>query len=368
MNLIQYYNKLLESEEILPDPQQALVVDQLQIIFDQVLASTGNKRFFPRFKKTNRKAIKGLYLWGDVGVGKTFLMDCFFLNLLIKNKLRIHFHEFMQKIHAELKKLQGTPNPLKKVAKDIAANTQLICFDELVVSDIADAMLIGKLFQALYDENICMVFTSNTAPDNLYLRGLQREQFLPAIDAIKKNSSIMHITHNDYRMRHQEKNLFYFTPLNTVSEKKLERQFNYLSQHATWSDEPLWINERQISVKKKVADIIWFDFLDICGVPRNQFDYLEIVKKYHSIFVSNVTAILPEQNDLARTFINLIDVVYDHKIRLYISAEKPIPQIYESGRLLFEFARTRSRLLEMQSSAWQILCQQAHSILEANDI
>lgn len=362
MNLNQYYKKLLESEEILPDAQQAVVVDQLQIIYDQVLASMTNNGFLARLTKTRTKLIKGLYLWGEVGVGKTFLMDCFFHTLPIKRKLRVHFHEFMQETHSELKKLQGKTNPLAIAAKDIAAKTQLICFDELVVTDIADAMLIAKLLQALYAEKICMLFTSNTAPDDLYLRGLQREQFIPAIEAIKKNSYILHMSHNDYRLRHEEKNQFYFTPLGPKSEQQLEQRFSSLTKHHSNDNDTIWIFDRPIPIKKKSDGYIWFNFLDICGVPRNQFDYLEIVKKYHTVFISDVTVIAPEHNDLARTFINLIDVLYDNKIRLFMSAEKPIQQLYESGRMLFEFARTRSRLIEMQSSSWQVLCEQAHHI------
>lgn len=362
VNVDQYYKKLLESEEILPDSQQAAVIDQLQIIQGQLLANQTTAGFLARITRGKAKQVQGLYLWGDVGVGKTFLMDCFFHSLPVKKKLRVHFHEFMRTTHAQLRKLQGNQDPLQIAAKDIAANAQVICFDELVVTDIADAMLITKLLQALYNEKICMLFTSNTAPDNLYLRGLQREQFLPAIAAIKNNSVVIQMSHSDYRLRHHEKNQFYFTPFNAESEQKLQQRFDELTHHASWDSENIWVFDRPIPVKRKKAGFVWFNFFDICGVPRNQFDYLELVKKYHTIFISGVAAIPPENNDLVRSLINLIDVLYDNKVRLFLSAEKPLHQLYESGRMLFEFARTRSRLIEMQSSSWQVMCQEAHNL------
>lgn len=343
MTPIEYYQKLIGSEEILRDPQQEKVVQHLQIIFDHLTL-------------TKKSSSSGLYIWGDVGVGKTFLMDSFFYCLPFKNKLRIHFHKFMKMIHEQLKTLSGQVDPIAKLAKQIAKENRVICFDELFVNDIADAMLLAGLFEKLYAEKTCILFTSNSPPDSLYLHGIQRESFLPAIDLIKKNSSIVEMTsQTDYRLRNPG-NTFYLTPIDDNTHSKLEQQFETHSQEQPITTTPIRILDRNIKVQKVSGEVVWFDFSDICGVPRSQNDYVEIAKQFDTILVSNVTVIQPEQNDLARSFINLVDVMYDSNKKLIISAEKPIEQIYYCGRLLFEFARTRSRIIEMQTASWHEKC------------
>ena len=260
-------------------------------------------------------------------------------------------------IHEQLGQLQGEAHPLGVIAKNLAKEVRVICFDELVVNDIADAMLAAGLLEALYMQKICLLFTSNSPPDDLYLKGIQRDSFLPAIELIKKNSEVVHITSsNDYRLRNYREDAFYYSPLNTDAEEKLETQFSKMSHQAPASKQPLRIYERDIRVRKIADGVVWFDFLDLCGIPRSQDDYLAIASHFHTIIVSNVTPIHPEQNDLARSFINLIDVLYDANKKLIISADKPIEQLYLCGRMLFEFARTRSRLMEMQTLAWQKKC------------
>lgn len=357
MTPTEYYQRLIESDQILPDDQQSIVINQLQIIYDQLTNHNQKTSFLQKLQGKNQPSIKGLYLWGDVGVGKTFLIDCFFYTLPFKNKLRIHFHQFMKMIHEQLTSLQGETKPLEKIAAKLAKEYHVICFDELLVHDITDAMLLAGFFKALYKEKICLLFTSNTPPDNLYLKGIQRDSFLPAIDAIKNHSQIIHITTDrDYRFREYEANTVYFTPLDEKTAEKITELFDSLNHHQSCQQTPLRIYDREIAVKKASDDIVWFDFFVICGVPRNQNDYIAIANKFQTIIVSDVKAIQPEQNDLARAFINLVDVFYDANRRLIISAEVPIEKIYQSGRMLFEFARTKSRLIEMQTPAWQKKC------------
>jgi cell division protein ZapE len=354
----EYYQKLGESEQILPDPQQQTALSYLDVVYDQltqghIITRTFIQRIFG--KPTN--LTKGVYLWGDVGIGKTFLMDCFFYCLPFENKLRVHFHSFMKMIHDQLEQLKGETKPLLKIAQQLAKNNSVICFDELVVHDISDAMLLAGLFRALYQEKICLIFTSNTSPDNLYLKGLQRQNFLPAIELIKIHSQVIAITtRSDYRLKNSEDHSFYYTPLNEHTAQLLQDQFSLLSQHRPFSQEPLRLNDRNISIRRLADGVVWFDFLAICGIPRSQNDFLEITKKFHTVMISGVKVITSEQNDLIRTFINLVDVLYDANKRLIIAAEKPIAEIYPSGKMLFEFARTRSRIVEMQTRSWHEKC------------
>lgn len=359
MTPTEYYQKLIESDQILNDDQQVMVVGHLQVIYDHLIETAKKRSFIDHLTRTKNSSPQGLYLWGEVGIGKTFLMDSFYYCLPFKNKLRTHFHKFMRMVQEQLAALQGQANPLVKIAKKLAKETCVICFDELIVNDIADAMLLAGLFDALYKEKICLLFTSNTAPDNLYLKGLQRESFLPAIELIKKNSDVIHLSsHNDYRFKNYNENLFYYTPLDKQSEQKLQAQFALQSRNAEVIYQPLRIYDRNIKVQKRANGVAWFDFLDICGIPRSQNDYLALASEYHTFIVSNVTSIASEQNDLARSFINLVDVLYDANKKLIISAEKPLNQLYLSGRMLFDFSRTRSRLTEMQTLAWQKKCDE----------
>lgn len=354
MTPLGYYQKLLESDQILSDREQEVVIDRLEFIYQQ-LVIPGEERhsFLRKIYPRKTTSIQGLYLWGDVGIGKTFLMNCFFVCLPFKNKLRMHFHSFMKMIHERLNEIKQEEEPLLKIAKQLSKETRIICLDEIIITDIADAMLLYGLFEALYKHKICLIFTSNTEPDNLYLKGIQRESFLPAIDLIKKNTEVLFIgTKKDYRIQHFKKNNFYYTPLNQHSEEMLEEQFARLSECEPTSIQPLLIDGRVIPIKKATSSVVWFDFIQICGVPRSQTDYLMLAKQYHTILISGLRVIKQEQNDLARAFINLVDVLYDANIRLIISAEKSIDQIYYCGKLLFEFARTKSRLIEMQTASW----------------
>jgi len=353
MNPVEYYNKLIESEQILKDPQQEEIIRHLQIVYDRLQTYSYRPSLIQKITGSKRNGINGLYIWGDVGVGKTFLMDCFFYSLPCKKKLRIHFHHFMKMIHEQLVLLKNETKPLQTIAKKLAQDNIVICFDELIVHDIADAMLLAGLFKALYQEKICLIFTSNTPPDDLYLKGIQRESFLPAIELIKQHADIINISaHSDYRLRHRKDDTFYYTTSTPNVDQLLQEQFTILSQGQSVNHMPLHIHDRNIKIRAKASGVVWFDFLEICGIPRSQHDYLAIAQQFDAIIISNLTVIQPEQNDLIRSFINLIDVLYDAKKRLIISAEKPIEGIYNCGKMLFEFARTRSRIIEMQTKNW----------------
>lgn len=348
MILLNNYKKLINSGEIFPEPQQLAVIQELEILSQTLLSE---KKSLLRFKKTPPK---GLYLWGGVGIGKTLLLDTFYHSLPFQNKWRTHFLPFMREVHTELHRLQGTTQPLQQLARQWAKKARVICFDEFLVDDIADAAILGGLLDALFQQGICVVFTSNFAPDELYKNGLQRDLFLPTIASIKQQTKVIHLAINDdYRTSQTRQVKYYWYPLTTLAQENLESIFVKLAKGSAVNTTPLRICERDIRIKKQAADVVWFDFLAICGIPRSYEDYLIIAEKFPNVIISNVTAIRPYENDLARSFIQLIDVLYEAKTRLVISAALPISQLYTQGQLLFEFTRTQSRLIQMQSADWE---------------
>lgn len=346
--LLEYYQRIVASGEILEDAQQVAAIQKLQSIYDSLQTPKSIWRPF------TPNVSKGLYLWGNVGIGKTFLIDTFYHYLPFEQKWRTHFLPFMQEVHTQLRMLQGIKNPLQHIAKKWAKKIRIICFDELIVNDIADACLLGHLIDAFFKHGICVIFTSNFAPDDLYKNGIQRALFLPTIAKIKTYTEVIHLTTlKDYRTRHSNHPIaYYWYPLTTVTQQNMETTFHILTENVVPSTAPLMIYNREIKVKKTAGRVAWFEFLTICGIPRNQDDYLAIAQTFHTIFISNLVPILANKHDLARNFIQLIDVLYAAKIRLVISAALPIEQLYTEGKLLFEFNRTRSRLRQMQSVEW----------------
>jgi cell division protein ZapE len=346
---LEYYQQQITAGVIFSDPEQLLAMQSLQRVHQDLLAEQSRRnRLFARFHKPG--LVKGAYLWGGVGIGKTFMMDCFYHSLPFPNKLRLHFHQFMRRVHHQLTVHQGEKDPLQVIATEFAQEAIVLCFDELLVSDITDAMLLGRLFKALFERGVCLVATSNTAPDELYKYGLQRSQFLPAIALIKTNTDVIHVAASrDYRLRHLQEAGVFYTPLNEDSQKNMEKSFEVLTQSETISDAPVKINDRIIKIKKQSRDVIWFDFRDICSVPRSQQDYLTIADQYKTVFISDIPVIQSSERDVICLFISLVDVMYDARVRLVISAEEPVPQLYNRGYMLMEYARTNSRLLEMQS-------------------
>ncbi len=350
MTPLEYYQEQCDKGVIFEDPQQLAAIKQLQRIYTDLIHEHHHRQGLLSFFHTP-KMIKGLYLWGGVGIGKTFVMDCFYHCIPFPQKMRLHFHQFMQRVHQELKKYQGKKDPLQWIAKDIAEQTLLLCFDEFFVSDITDAMLLGRLFRGLFQRGICLVTTSNVAPDDLYKNGLQREQFLPAIDMLKENTHVMHITTvTDYRLRHlKAAGVFYF-PLNDETREKMAKSFNVLTQQERVTTDPLIILGRPIKIKKQTKKIAWFDFAEICKVPRSQNDYLTIAEQFHTVFISDIPIIPPNDKDTICLFISMVDVFYDARVRLVISAAEPVSEIYSRGYMTLEYTRTHSRLLEMQST------------------
>lgn len=352
MTPLEYYLEQCKKGLICEDPQQLAVLQHLQKIHDELLKEhTTRARLFSALRKP--KLVRGLYMWGGVGIGKTFLMDCFYHCLPFPEKKRMHFHQFMRFVHQELKNQQGKTDPLQKIAKELAKRTVLICFDEFFVADITDAMLLGRLLKALFSQGVCLVATSNVMPDDLYKNGLQRKQFLPAIALIKQHTTVMHVpTVTDYRLRHLKEAGVFYTPNDQAARENMEKTFALLAHHKTIRYDALEIDGRFIPVKKQADDIVWFDFDIICSVPRSQRDYLYIAEKFSTVFISNIPIIPPHAKNIISLFIRLVDVFYDARVGLVFSAEKPVKQIYDQGSLLQDYMRTRSRLLEMQSESY----------------
>ncbi|SRR5579883_248881 len=350
MTPLDYYREQYHKGWIQEDPQQLHALAHLQVLFVNLLQEHKERAgLLARLRKP--QLVQGLYLWGGVGIGKTFLMDCFYHCIPFAEKKRMHFHQFMAFIHQELKKYQGKKDPLQFIAKNLAKETQLLCFDELVVSDIVDAMLLGHLFKALFSNGICLVVTSNTAPDELYKNGLQRPLFLPAIALLKQHTSVMHIfTQTDYRLRHLSAAGVFYTPNDDLAQEEMEKCFAALTDGELMSVTPIEINNRSITIKKQAGGVIWFDFNNICNVPRSQHDYLVIAQQYHTVFISDVPVI--SSKNIISLFIRLIDVLYDARIRVVISSAAAVEEIYSQGDMMVEYIRTRSRLLEMQSEAY----------------
>lgn len=346
-----YYQQHLEAGLIQADPQQAEVIEILDAVYQDLLKNARSQSSsFKWFRR--KKVVKGLYVWGSVGVGKTFLMDSFYSCYPYK-KLRLHFHKFLERIQAELAAVQGQENPLQIIAKKIASEADVLCFDEFFVSNIADAMVLGELFTALFAEGCCLVTTSNVAPDDLYKDGLQRERFLPAIKAIKENVRVYHmISHHDYRLTHLRQAGVYFSPLTQQTSRYMENAFEHLVEGLQVSTDNVSLHGREVDTVKHAEGIVWFEFEKICGVPRSQHDFIEVSKNYHTVFVSDLHVLQPGQLNLTTSFINLIDVFYDAGVRIVISAETDIEHLYPQGQLKFEFARTQSRLIEMRSDEY----------------
>lgn len=352
MTPIEYYQEQCKKGQIVEDIQQLKVLDYLQKIHGDLIREQRKRvKFFSALRKP--KLIQGLYIWGGVGIGKTFLMDCFYHCLPFPEKKRQHFHQFMQWIHQQLKLHQGKKDPIEVIAKELASNTLVLCFDELFVTDITDAMLLGRLFKALFSRGVCLVATSNAMPDDLYKNGLQRKQFLPAIALLKQHTTVIHVpTITDYRLRHLKEAGVFYTPNDQEAREKMEKSFALLAHNKVVHYGSIEIHGRLVSIKKRADDIIWFDFDVICSVPRSQHDYLAIAENYRTVFISNIPIIPPNAKNMISLFIRLVDVFYDARVRLIFSAEKPVDQIYEHGYLSSDYQRTRSRLLEMQSESY----------------
>ncbi len=300
-----------------------------------------------------RQAPEGVYLWGGVGRGKSFLMDCFYACVPVQHKTRLHFHAFMRAVHRQLQTLKGIANPLHTLARRIARQHRLICFDEFHVSDIADAMLLYRLLESLFKQGVQFVMTSNDAPDDLYPDGLHHSRFLPAIALLNEKLDVLNVDGGvDYRQRVLDVMPAYYIPIDPSTDSALCDAFETLA--AAPDDNPvLTIEAREIQARRCAGDVVWFDFDVLCGDGRSQNDYLEIARRFHVLIVSNVPRLTLQMTDPARRFAWLIDVLYDHRVKFLMSAAVPITELYLEGPHAHEFTRTLSRLTEMQSKAYR---------------
>jgi cell division protein ZapE len=357
------YRKDLQREDFHHDAAQERVILRLQRVYDELLTASSSSRpanypstgLLRRFIKLGKRdappqGVRGLYIWGGVGRGKTYLVDTFFDALPLSRKMRIHFHRFMSKIHNALRDLREQQNPLRTVACQFGREAQVICLDEFFVSDITDAMLLATLIRELITSGVTLVITSNIAPDELYQNGLQRARFLPAIELIKQNMDIIHIDDGvDYRLRYLEKAEIYHFPLDDQAERILSETFDHLSPEPGQRGTTLEIEGRPIPTRRLADGLVWFDFEAICDGPRSQKDYIEIARCFHTVMISNITVMDWQMEDQARRFLNLVDEFYDHNVKLIVSADARPVEIYGGKKLQFEYRRTVSRLQEMQS-------------------
>jgi cell division protein ZapE len=356
---IECYQQSLAQQGFVADPAQQMAVEKLQKLYKNLIARGDTplkKSLFEKLRLSKAGPVEpviGLYFWGGVGRGKTFLMDVFYEALPMDRKLRVHFHRFMRRVHQELKSLQGQKNPLETVADHIAEEAAVLCFDEFFVSDIADAMILGTLMQHLFDRGVTLVATSNIAPDGLYENGLQRSRFLPAIALIKEFTEVINVDGGvDYRLRALSQAELYHTPLDVEADKSLKRSFESLvpdPAHINAGTTELEVEGRILRPRCLADSVAWFDFSELCDGPRSQNDYIELARIFHTVLISNIPLLKDAQNDQARRFINLVDEFYDHNVKLVISAEASPERLYQGTGLDFEFQRTISRLLEMQS-------------------
>jgi cell division protein ZapE len=334
-----------------PDPAQAKVVALFDELRDRLI-SAKPKRLLGKLLSGGKQheLQRGLYVWGGVGRGKTWLMDLFFQSLPFRDKQRSHFHRFMQSVHDELKKHKEQADPLDLVADRIAQKARILCFDELFVTDIADAMLLGNLFRGLFKRGVTLVATSNVAPDDLYKEGLQRARFVPAIRLLKEHTQVVHMDGGaDYRLRLLERAHTWFDTRATASTAELEKLFDAIAAEPGATDTTLILNHRRLRAHRHADGAIWFAFKELCEGPRGQADYIEIARCYHTVFLTDVPVLGPDAENAARRFISLVDEFYDRAVKLIVSAAAPVPELYRGSKLTFEYERTKSRLIEMQS-------------------
>jgi cell division protein ZapE len=336
-----------------PDPAQLKVIERLQQLHQALVTERPSPGLLQRMLKRTPDPIRGLYIWGGVGRGKTHLMDHFYEAVPITEKQRVHFHRFMQEIHAELKTLPKTPDPLEVIAKRLAGKVRLLCLDEFHVNDIGDAMLLAGFLKTLFENGVTLVTTSNIPAGELYKNGLQRERFLPAIDLIRQYTQELHLRGElDYRSELLERTGTFHLNSNENATALLKEQFNSLAPNNITMAAKLPINQRNIDTIAVSDDVAWFDFPALCETPRSAADYIEIASEYHAIIISDVPQMSEAKDDVAQRFIHLIDALYDHSVKTIISAAARPAEIYTGRRHAFAFQRTASRLQEMASEQY----------------
>ncbi|MGA8261681.1 MAG: cell division protein ZapE [Arenicellales bacterium] len=353
MTPLERYRRDLEGPDFQEDPEQVRVVEHLQSLYDELVSREPQQPgLLSRLGLRNgaTEPATGLYLWGAVGRGKTYLVDLFFESLPFEAKQRTHFHRFMRRVHNELKTLRERQDPLALVADRFAGETRVLCFDEFLVNDITDAMILGGLLGNLFERGVTLVATSNIAPDDLYKDGLQHDRFTPAIELIKSHTRVVHMQGDlDYRLQFLQKARTYLTPSGAEADDELANTFERIAPEPGRQGERVEIEGRELDTVRLADGVAWFEFGVLCDGPRSQNDYIELAACFQTVVVSNVPVFNRDTSDQARRFINLVDILYDRHVTLIVSAEAPPDALYRGKRLAEEFKRTTSRLLEMQS-------------------
>jgi len=364
MTLVDKYHQAIQDQGMQHDPAQLEVIQVLQELSHELGQLNFAQRLRQRFPTVVdfcvlshyfnfsclTQPVTGLYLWGGVGRGKTWLMHLFFEDLPFKQKHRMHFHVFMQSIHQQLGNMQRQKNPLMLIAKNFARQTRVLYLDEFIVTNITDAMLLSGLLDAFFKYGVTLIATSNRVPDDLYLNGLQRERFLPAIELIKNHTRVMQLDNGaDHRLALLASAHLYYQPLTDANQSLLEKDFSRLSGGHYKKQATLHLFNRPIKTLCRADEIIWFHFDEICSSPRAAQDYIEIAKQFHSVFLSGVPTLTEALDDKARRFIYLIDALYDNRVKLFICAQQLPENLYQGRMLNFAFNRTCSRLIEMRS-------------------
>ncbi|EGE25561.1 cell division protein ZapE [Moraxella catarrhalis] len=352
---LERYQAALATGDFSEDAVQLAAVTYMDNLYHEIIKSQDSSGggWFSSLFKSKPVMPKGLYMWGGVGRGKTWMMDMFYESLPIKRKIRMHFHHFMQRVQRELVALQGQADPLKKVADIIHQEAVVICFDEFFVSNVSDAMILGDLFSMLFDRGITLVATSNIEPSGLYKNGIHRDRFLPAIAQVEKHTTVMNIDAGiDYRLRLLKQAKLYSSPLTDDTKDWLSERFDTLAGGQTISTSPIVIGGRNIDIIKRTETMLLADFRALCMQPRSAADFIEIANDFDTVMVDNVPALNDTLMDPTRRFIYLVDEFYDRRVKLLIRAEQSILTLYQGEKLAFEIERTRSRLLEMQSEEY----------------
>lgn len=352
---LERYQAALATGDFSEDAVQLAAVTYMDNLYHEIIKSQDSSGggWFSSLFKSKPVMPKGLYMWGGVGRGKTWMMDMFYESLPIKRKMRMHFHHFMQRVQRELVALQGQADPLKKVADIIHQEAVVICFDEFFVSNVSDAMILGDLFSMLFDRGITLVATSNIEPSGLYKNGIHRDRFLPAIAQVEKHTTVMNIDAGiDYRLRLLKQAKLYSSPLTDDTKDWLSERFDTLAGGQTISTSLIVIGGRNIDIIKRTETMLLADFRALCMQPRSAADFIEIANDFDTVMVDNVPALNDTLMDPTRRFIYLVDEFYDRRVKLLIRAEQSILTLYQGEKLAFEIERTRSRLLEMQSEEY----------------
>jgi len=345
---LAHYRELIDSGLASPDPNQLQAVGALDELWHRLQKDTGPS-LFRRLKRVPAEPARGLYLWGSVGRGKTWLMDIFYDSLPGPEKLRIHFHRFMHRVHDSLNQLGSIQNPLARIAADWSRNCRVLCLDEFTVTDIADAMLLSGLLENLFASGITLVTTSNLPPGELYRDGLQRAKFLPAITLLQNRTRVVHLKGDlDFRLRILEQSEIFHWPLDEKAHQNLASSFGRMSAGCELENS-LWINDRPFQAVRRGDGMIWFEFSELCEKPRGSADYIEIARAFNTVMLSNMPQLQEEDWNAARRFMILVDEFYDRGVKLLLSAQIPVESLYTGKRLAMEFARTTSRLVEMQT-------------------